>query len=497
MVSEATTGEDGCAPDANARPTAAPAPKRILFVDDEPALLEGLKDALRPFRRAWRVDFVSGGENALAALAEEPADVVIADMHMPGMDGVTLLGHVHNSYPTTIRIVLSGHPDPRVLARTAAVAHRFLGKPCNVTELSTLIERSCELRELVADAEAYRATAAATNLPSRPGLYTHITQAMADPSWGPAQIAELVERDTATTAKVLQLANSAFFGIGRKVSSVRDAVVYLGADTIRSLTLTIEAFGKFGPKQVKGFSLDEFQRHAMLVAAITRGILPTGRAQEEALTAALLHDIGKLVLIADDPRRRDKLTAEARERELPLYEVELEREGVTHAATGAYLLSLSGPPGQRGRGRRPPPRPRIDSGAGARCPRRRPHRRRARQRAAADRHRRCPARHPRRGVSGPPRPATPAGSLAAHRRQVGEPVLRTDARSDTRSDTRSGLTWRPLELRDLLDLADHRRQVELHRDREPENPSPAPVSAGRISAPESAPPTAPARPAPH
>ena len=344
MVTDATTGEDGCPPDADAHPTAAPAPKRILFVDDEPELLEGLKDALRPFQRAWRVDFVSGGENALAALAEEPADIVIADMHMPGMDGVTLLGHVHNSYPTTIRIVLSGHPDPRVLARTAAVAHRFLGKPCNVTELSTLIERSCELRELVADAEAFRATAAATNLPSRPGLYTHITQAMADPSWGPAQIAELVERDTATTAKVLQLANSAFFGIGRQVSSVRDAVVYLGADTIRSLTLTIEAFGKFGPKQVKGFSLDEFQRHAMLVAAITRGILPTGRAQEEALTAALLHDIGKLVLIADDPRRWDKLTTEARERELPLCEVELEREGVTHAATGAYLLSLWGLP---------------------------------------------------------------------------------------------------------------------------------------------------------
>ncbi len=344
MVSDTPVDDDRQSNETTATGPPQPVPKRILFVDDEPDLLESLREALRPFRRSWRVDFARGGDAALAALAQEPADVVIADMHMPGMDGATLLAHVLHSYPTTIRIVLSGHPDPRVLARTAAVAHRFLGKPCNAGELSTVIERSCQLRELVAEAEAYRATAAATTLPSRPGLYTQITHAMSDPTWGPAQIAALVERDTATTAKVLQLANSAFFGVGRAVSSVRDAVVYLGADTIRSLTLTIEAFSKFGPKEVEGFSIDDFQRHAMMVATITGAILPSGRGQEEALTAALLHDIGKLVLIADDPRRWVRLTTEAREREMPLHEVEREREGVTHAATGAYLLSLWGLP---------------------------------------------------------------------------------------------------------------------------------------------------------
>jgi putative nucleotidyltransferase with HDIG domain len=344
MVTDTDAADQELAEEISEPPGVAAATKRVLIVDDEPHLLESLKDALRPYRRAWRVEFASGGEAALEALEQEPADVVIADMQMPGMDGATLLAHVCHSYPETIRMILSGHPDPRVLARTATVAHGFFGKPCNVQELGMMIERSCELREMSRQAEAYRATAAATTLPSRPGLYTELLQVTADPSWGPAQVAEVVERDTAVTAKVLQLANSAFFGVGRTVSSVREAVVYLGADTIESLTLTVEAFGKLTLRQVEGFSIEEFQQHAVLVASITSSILPAGRTQSEALTAALLHDIGKLVLIADDPGRWARLTTEARMRGLPLHEVELRREGVTHAATGAYLLSLWGLP---------------------------------------------------------------------------------------------------------------------------------------------------------
>ena len=317
---------------------------RILFVDDEPAFLDSLKHVMRRFRGLWRVDFASSGAEALAALADEPADVVISDMRMPGVDGVALLTEVRDSYPDTIRIVLSGYGTPQDLTRAAIVAHRFLPKPFDVEQLGLLITRSCALRELTGRAEAYRAAAGATALPSRPRLYAELNQVLCDPRWGPIQVAAVIERDVAMSAKVLQLANSAFFGVGHDVTCVRDAVVYLGVETIKSLTLTAEAFGKLAPKGIKGFSIDEFQRHAMLVARITAGILPDGRGQQEAVTAALLHDIGQLVLIADGPDRWALLNAEAQRRQLPLHEIEQELEGVTHAATGAYLLSLWGLP---------------------------------------------------------------------------------------------------------------------------------------------------------
>jgi HD-like signal output (HDOD) protein len=82
----------------------------------------------------------------------------------------------------------------------------------------------------------------------------------------------------------------------------------------------------------------------MLVARIADTILPPGREQQEAVTASLLHDVGKLILVAEDPDRWKRLNDEAHERGVPLHQVELESEGVTHAATGAYLLSLWGLP---------------------------------------------------------------------------------------------------------------------------------------------------------
>jgi putative nucleotidyltransferase with HDIG domain len=343
-VSETLARDQGLGQEASGPAPTERASKRVLFVGDTPNVLEHLSEVLRRYPRVWRIDVVGSGDAALASLAAEPADVVVADMQMPGMDAATLLTRVLETYPTTGRIILSGQANPRVLAMAAAVAHRFLGKPFNVEELGLLIERSCVLRELTEHAKTYRAAAAATTLPSRPGVYTQIIQVMCDPAWGPAQLAAVIERDIAMTAKVLQLANSAFFGISHEVTRVRDAVVYLGAETIKSLTLTAEAFSKLAPKNLDGFSIEEFQQHAMLVAGIAAAILPDGRERQEAVTAALLHDIGKLVLIADDPRRWVELSEAARRRSLPLHQIEQEQDGVTHAATGAYLLSLWGLP---------------------------------------------------------------------------------------------------------------------------------------------------------
>jgi putative nucleotidyltransferase with HDIG domain len=157
-------------------------------------------------------------------------------------------------------------------------------------------------------------------------------------------VSAALERDVAMSAKVLQLANSALFGLTSTVTSVRDAVMYLGVDTIRSLALTAEAFGKVAPRGSAEFSLDDFQAHAMLVARITASILPAGRTQQEAVTAALLHDIGKLVLVSDDDRRWTQINHQARERDVPVHVVEQETDGVTHAHIGAHLLSLWGLP---------------------------------------------------------------------------------------------------------------------------------------------------------
>ena len=111
----------------------------VLFVDDEPHVLDGLRDLLHSYRSLWEMRFASTGEDALRELATEPADVVVCDLRMPRIDGSTVLNHVSVTAPETLRIVLSGHADDVLKALAADVAHVVLTKPCTATDLKAAI----------------------------------------------------------------------------------------------------------------------------------------------------------------------------------------------------------------------------------------------------------------------------------------------------------------------------------------------------------------------
>ena len=189
--------------------------KRILFVDDESNILDGIRRSLHADRERWDMQFVVGGEAALKVCAGSSFDVVISDMRMPGMDGATLLGHIRDRFPNTARIILSGFSDATLATRAILVAHRFLAKPCNASELHSAIERVCAMQDLLSSPKLRGIVGAVGELPSLSATYTDLTHALKDPKTSIQQVAEIIERDIAMSAKVLQLANSAFFGLAR------------------------------------------------------------------------------------------------------------------------------------------------------------------------------------------------------------------------------------------------------------------------------------------
>ena len=247
--------------------------KRVLFVDDEPQMLSGLQRLLRPQRHEWDMKFAEGGEQALVALEETPYDVIVTDMRMPGMDGVTLLEQVKDQWPQMVRIILSGYTELEATLRTLPVAHQFLSKPCDPGRLKDVVERACALQSLLSR-EALRATIAQMgDLPSQPGVYLKLAEALGDPATSMADVARLIEQDIAMSAKCLQLVNSAFFGLGR-VTSVQQAVSYLGTDMVKALVFTVEVFHAFQPAPgAGGFDLDALQSHSLLVARLATKIL--------------------------------------------------------------------------------------------------------------------------------------------------------------------------------------------------------------------------------
>ena len=319
--------------------------KRILFVDDESNILEGIRRTLHADRDRWDMQFVVGGEAALQACETKSFDVVISDMRMPGMDGATLLGKIRDRYPNTSRIILSGFSDAVLATRAVPVAHRFLAKPCNASELHSAIERVCAMQDLLSSPELRKIVGAVGELPSLSATYTDLTHALKDPKTSIPQVAEIIERDIAMSAKVLQIANSAFFGLARRVNSLSNAVSCLGMETIKNLALTSEVFRVFVPDaRVPRSFCDSIQHHAIRTAAIAN-ILPVEQGSRDiTAVAALLHDIGSLFLASAMPKEFCATRAHASESGCKHFEAEEELLGTSHAEIGAYLLGLWGIP---------------------------------------------------------------------------------------------------------------------------------------------------------
>jgi putative nucleotidyltransferase with HDIG domain len=317
--------------------------KRVLFVDDEQQVLDGLKDLLRKQRKVWEMVFALGGEQALVELERSPFDVVVSDMKMPGLDGAQLLARVKQAHPATARIILSGYAERDAVINALPVAHQFLSKPCNVDVLRDVVERTCSLETLLRDERVRSAIGQLDRLPSAPQAYWDLTQSIADSSTSLAQVAEIVERDGAMAAKILQLVNSAYFAVAQKQTSLTAAVAYLGTDLLKALTLTAHVFS-LNVKKLPGFDLEALQEHSLRVARIAKRFFDEKAAAAEAFTAAVVHDIGKIVLASSVPERYADVLAGSRGSIKLEHEKEVEILGVSHAEVGAYLLGLWGLP---------------------------------------------------------------------------------------------------------------------------------------------------------
>ncbi|MGH9738678.1 MAG: HDOD domain-containing protein [Candidatus Acidiferrales bacterium] len=318
---------------------------RILFVDDEPKILEGLQRTLRSQRHEWEVAFASGGEAALTMLAAAPFDVVVSDMRMPGMDGNALLEVVRQQYPSILRIILSGYTEMEASLRAVPVAHQFLLKPCEPETLRAAIDRATSLVAVLNSKMMASLIGSMQELPSLPRTYMELRKALADPETSIDRVVKIVEKDVGISAKILQLVNSAFFGLTRDISDIKMAVSYLGINILQNLVVSVEAFRMFQPKRpIPGFSLEELHAHSQLTARIAAHFPSEKRLPGAVVVAALLHDVGKLVIAERASDHFARAVRGSREEGIPLYKVEEDLIGISHAEVGAYLLSLWGLP---------------------------------------------------------------------------------------------------------------------------------------------------------
>ncbi|MBI5547544.1 MAG: HDOD domain-containing protein [Deltaproteobacteria bacterium] len=312
----------------------------ILFVDDEPNVIAGLRRMLHPLRAEWDMHFATSGAEALTLAEKLPLDVVVSDMRMPGMDGATLLGEIRDRYPSAIRIVLSGHSDRAMAMGSVRVAHQYLAKPCSADKLRTTIDRARQLRATLQSPHLAELISRMDRLPSIPALYTQLVDEIESPSGSAKRAGEIIARDVAMSAKVLQFVNSAFFGMPQRVTSPAQAAVLLGLNLLKSLVLGFQVFS-VDRNAGSAADLERLWAHSLTVSSLARHIASEERAPpqevEDAVIGGMLHDIGK-ILVPPSPSSPGKPDlAEDDERFVREYGVSIEQ-------LGAYLLGIWGLP---------------------------------------------------------------------------------------------------------------------------------------------------------
>ena len=320
--------------------------KRILFVDDEPQVLHGLRRMLHIFRNEWDMAFANSADEALVLLKEKSFDVIVSDMRMPGKDGVQLLNEVKERYPNTVRFILSGHADKALIIRSVGPTHQFLAKPCDSEVIKKTVSRAFALREVFHSERLLDLVKDTSSLPTLPELYQKLHDVLNSPNSSMKEVSDIISSDIAMTAKVLQLVNSAFFALPTHIDSIHQAVSLLGIETINSIVLTTRVFDKFDEKQVAAFKIRDMYSHSIAVGAyagrIIKHRLKDKKTAEEATFAGMVHDLGKLVMINNQNEVWREAYKQAINEKKPLYLFEQESLGITHAEIGAYLLGLWG-----------------------------------------------------------------------------------------------------------------------------------------------------------
>lgn len=318
-------------------------PVDVVFVDDEPMLLAGLRRGLRSMARQWTMRFADSGTSALEQLGQRPADVVVSDVRMPGMDGVELLSRVRDLYPGTLRVALSGQTELEQALAAVSVTHRFLHKPCRADMLQTTVSELIEIRKRITSPEMQTFVTHTGALPASPMVVDQLNTVLLDSTATSTAIAEAVSADPAITARVLELANSVLLDAGKPAYDLPAAVTVLGAPLIRNLATATAAREAFTSASTALSTMAaELEHHSLAVARLAARI--SGEQHNgPAYSAGILHDIGLLVLASQAPDHwadiSDRIAAGASR-----LDAEKAVLGITHAQIGSHLLAFWGLP---------------------------------------------------------------------------------------------------------------------------------------------------------
>lgn len=321
--------------------------KRILFVDDEPGVRRIYEELPSFFGPDYSLTIAESGEEALSHLRSQRYDVLVSDLSMPEMSGSELLQRVAHQSPSTARVVVSGFPDELTVAKCLTAGHRYFTKPFNPVTLIQSVTALCRARDAVVNEKVRQVVGRIEALPTPSETYLQMVRAFNSSKTQISEIAEILAREPSLSAKLLQMINSAMFGVSHQIISLEESIQRMGLGPLKALILATQVFDLFFQKPGFKSKLQEIWTHSSNVAHRAREIAEernwSSEECEECFFAGLLHDVGRVVLVACPEVERKAL--------FPDYDVGHDDHSAQFALShsidaeaGAYLLSLWGIP---------------------------------------------------------------------------------------------------------------------------------------------------------
>jgi HD-like signal output (HDOD) protein/CheY-like chemotaxis protein len=323
--------------------------KRILFVAKDQALWNEFQAQEPAVTEDWLGQAVSTGQEALALLQTHNFSVVVADFALPDMTGIEMLDQTMRRQPSAHRIIISNVSDTESTVKCVGKPHFHLLKPFGVQTLMNALAQAFA-HEIWMPSPAVQALIAQMHqVPSPPTTYFKIVKEIQSPYASIEKIADFIAEDPAVTAKVLQLANSAVFGLELQVNQPLEAIAYIGLETTKALVLLAHTVSSFEKKKLSGYSVESLWTHSVCTGRIAQqvALMEKGGLEmaEQSFAAGLLHDIGKLLLCANLPGLFNKTLALAREEHSNFWEAEAQLfPNAGHAELGAAILNIWGLP---------------------------------------------------------------------------------------------------------------------------------------------------------
>ncbi|HEY0457271.1 MAG TPA: response regulator [Verrucomicrobiae bacterium] len=299
----------------------------------------------------WEIRYAANTEHAFQALASQPFEAVATDTEHIGRDSTVdkdFLRQVMARFPNPARLLLYNPTDTKSITSHGGVIHQCLTLPTSADLLISAAQRARFVTKLLGDTAIKNLLPSLRKLPSVPSVYFRVVEALKLPESDVNDIGIIMAEEPMMTAKLLQVANSAYFALQSSVTSPSEAISYLGLEKTKALILIAHVFSTFEAEKQANFSAQHLWQHSLTVAQYARLIAKYETGQEDiaqaAYSAGLLHDLGKFILAANCPQKYNQILEQAFARKITFAEAEQAVLGTTHAEIAACILGTWGLP---------------------------------------------------------------------------------------------------------------------------------------------------------